>query len=273
MSGSGNLELELTDTLGAGLNDHAVIELASTAGAARYRNSETVQRTLTLTGIACSPAALYRVRVAPSRYRARQIFAPVEEGRTSRRRLMFPVNPGRVRDIQAPAWEALPAPLARLVARPAYETFSAFQKAGILNIAAKAAATQLAGGMSCLDLMERIFEVRQDRLWANALPGLADDVPKTYAFVKQPGVLHPPPAGYARASSYKTRDRYGNLQLTFFRKEGEWVVEADIDEAQGLRHLFEAVRNSLRGPTHPYDVREILIAGQGIDPGYRFLFS
>jgi hypothetical protein len=50
-------------------------------------------------------------------------------------------------------------------------------------------------------------------------------------------------------------------------------VDADIDEAQGLEHLFEVMRNAVRGPTNPYDVREILIAGQRIDPGYRFLFT
>ena len=54
------------------------------------------------------------------------------------------------------------------------------------------------------------------------------------------------PAGYRRTRSFKTKDPHGSLQLTCFRSQeaGEdYLVDADIDEAQG------------------------------IDPGYRFLFT
>ena len=85
------------------------------------------------------------------------------------------------------------------------------------------------------------------------------------------GSLHHPPAGYAAAGSYKTDDHYGNLQLTFFTCEADCIVDVDIDDAAGLTHVFQVARNELSGrPTHPYDIREILIAYQGIDPGYAF---
>jgi hypothetical protein len=88
--------------------------------------------------------------------------------------------------------------------------------------------------------------------------------------------MHPPPEGYRRRRSYKTKDAHGNLQLTFFRRGesgDDYIVDADIDEARGLEHLFEVVRNRVRGRTNPYDVREVLIAGQAIDPGYRFVLT
>ncbi|HEX6176135.1 MAG TPA: hypothetical protein VF089_19165 [Candidatus Binatia bacterium] len=46
---------------------------------------------------------------------------------------------------------------------------------------------------------------------------------------------------------------------------------ADIDDAAGLEHVFQVVRNRLSGsPTHPYNIHEILVGHQKLDPGYRF---
>jgi hypothetical protein len=71
--------------------------------------------------------------------------------------------------------------------------------------------------------------------------------------------------------SFKTRDNYGNLQLTFFSNVAEWVADIDIDDTAGLEHIFQVVRNKLSGqPTHPYNIHEILVGYQHIDPGYSF---
>ncbi len=49
------------------------------------------------------------------------------------------------------------------------------------------------------------------------------------------------------------------------------VPDIDIDDAGGLAHVFQVVRNRLSGePTHPYNIHEILIAHQKLDPGYNF---
>jgi hypothetical protein len=93
-----------------------------------------------------------------------------------------------------------------------------------------------------------------------------------------PGSLHhSPKEGYIPAKSFKTRDRYGNLQLSFFRKAmtgDDYLVDADIDEASGIEHYFEVTRNALANhETHPYDVREILIGYSRIDPGYDFVLA
>lgn len=84
--------------------------------------------------------------------------------------------------------------------------------------------------------------------------------------------LHHPPAGFTRAGSFKTPDHYGNLQLTFFMNDaGDCVADIDIDDAAGIEHVFQVLRNKLSGsPTHPYNIHEILVGFQHNDPGYSF---
>lgn len=84
------------------------------------------------------------------------------------------------------------------------------------------------------------------------------------------GALHHPPAGFSEAGSFKTNEPFGNLQLTFFMNGDDCV--AGIDDAGGLGHVFQVLRNSLTGrPTHPYDIHEILVFHQQLDPGYTFV--
>jgi hypothetical protein len=78
-------------------------------------------------------------------------------------------------------------------------------------------------------------------------------------------------SGFNKAGSYKTEDAYGNLQLTFFMKGDECVADIDIDDAAGLGHVFQVLRNALANrATHPYDIHEILLFHQKLDPLYTF---
>ena len=79
------LKLELTDILEHDLNDYTLIELSDTRSSRRYRNQEQVQRALLLSGIRRSPTALYRVLIAPRRYRPRQVFDSLKESETASR--------------------------------------------------------------------------------------------------------------------------------------------------------------------------------------------
>jgi len=82
------------------------------------------------------------------------------------------------------------------------------------------------------------------------------------------GKLHAPPPGFAGAGSYKTADRYGNLQLSFFASESSPIafkVDSDIDDAAGLGHTFQVLRNWVtQGVTHPYDIHQILVFRQEV---------
>ena len=90
-------------------------------------------------------------------------------------------------------------------------------------------------------------------------------------FHKVSGSLHTPPPGFQPAESFKTSDKYGNLQLTFFTNGEKFKADIDIDDAGGLEHVFQVLRNKLSGkPTHPYNIHEVLVAHQHLDPGYTF---
>lgn len=71
-----------------------------------------------------------------------------------------------------------------------------------------------------------------------------------------------------QGGSYKTADRYGNLQLTFFASQAApltFKVDADIDDAAGVGHTFQVLRNwATHGTTHPYDIHKILVFRQEV---------
>ena len=233
----GQLKLEMTDVLGNDLNDRTAIELGDTRTSRRFHCEEQIQRTVTLTGIRCAPAAVLRVSLAPARSRPRQFFLALDAGRAASRKIVFPVQPGKVRGILAPSHSQLTAALQRLLPETAYAALDAPRKACLLNVAAKASASVLGDGKSCLEHLGPILSVRQDRLFARTGAALLEEVEQSPQFRRTSGLLHAAPAGYRRTRSFRSRDPHGSLQLTFFRRGetgDDYIVDADIDEAKGL---------------------------------------
>ena len=267
------LKLELTDILDHDLDDYTLIELADTRGSRRYRNEQRVKRAVTLSGIRQSPAALYRVRVAPQHYRPRQFFVSLKEGETASRRIAFPVEPGKVAGIQAPPHSRLAPALQRLLPETVYASLAPLQKACLLNVAAKAAATILGGGARVPRSLDSDSQ-RPARPPANPHQRGVGRGSRLVAAVRKRrrGLARRPRRLPAHPELQDQRPARQSAAHLFPAPEAgeDYLVDADIDEAQGLEHLFEVMRNAVRGPTNPYDVREILIAGQRIDPGYRF---
>ena len=75
--------------------------------------------------------------------------------------------------------------------------------------------------------------------------------------------------------SFKSRDPHANLQVTFMRSTdtGELAADIDIDEASGIEHGFEVIRNAtFHRRTNPYVIREFLLntdrVRRSLDPGY-----
>ena len=91
-------------------------------------------------------------------------------------------------------------------------------------------------------------------------------------FKSAPDNQHTPPPDYLRAGSFKSRDRAGNLQLTFFASAAapiSFKIDADIDDANGLGHVFQVLSHWLTGgDTHPYDIHEILAYDQRLELPY-----
>jgi hypothetical protein len=235
-----------------------------------------------------APQGVYRILVDPPSYLPVSQFVNIKSGSPTDLTLTFPVDPKKIKSVTFPAYAALPEHAREVLEASStvsgfeghsgealYESLDALRRAGFLNITTKAASTIFSSGRPVLDYFTQVREIRGDRLFVAASKELRAETENSIAedlFRVVDGSLHDPPPGFTSAGSYKSEDRYGNLQLTFFVSGEECVVDVDIDDAAGLAHVFQVARNELTGrPTHPYDIREILIRFQGIDPGYTFV--
>lgn len=227
---------------------------------------------------------VYSVQVDPASYRATGQFVMVGAGSTDLT-MTFPVDPAKVTRIIPPAFTTLGPDGQRVLTdtqnllgfpglsgEDLYKAVDDIRKAGLLNIITKASATILTNGKTVSSYLGHLIELRGDRFHAVVPKELREETKNSAQaglFFSVAEGMHRPPDGFAHAGSWKTPDRYGNLQLTFFSKSTDWVVDIDIDDAGGLEHVFQVLRNELtHQPTHPYNIREILITHQKLDPGY-----
>jgi hypothetical protein len=241
-------------------------------------------KTIVIGGLRQSPQGRYRIEVDAPSYMAVSRFINIPSDGPGNLSLTLPVNKDRVVSVDFPAFAALADDAKRLLsastisgqsAQPLYDGFDALRKAGFLNLVTKAGHTRLPGNKTVLSYFSSITEQRGDRLFALVDDALHSEVVTSVTdslFHKVDNALHQPPASFHPVDSYKTLDHYGNLQLTFSQNDKQqWSVDMDIDDAQGLEHIFQVVNNGITGqPTHPYNIHEILVAFQELDPGYKF---
>lgn len=289
MSKTGRLQLELMDVYGKRLEERVDIILRHLefSDVVALRN-QSVRNRLVITGLHGTPRGAYRMLVDPPSYLPVAAVVNVSASGTTSRVFVFPVDPEKVIRVEFPAWSEIPFAQELLErsdqvlgflgkkGEALYGALGDMRRAGLLNIVAKSRRTILPGGRRVLDYLGRILEVRGDRFFAAVPKELREDVKNSVPaglFAPVSGALHRPPDGYSPAGSFKTADRYGNLQLTFFAKGAEdWVADIDIDDANGLEHAFQVLRNHITGrPTHPFDIQQILIKEQELDPGYRLI--
>jgi hypothetical protein len=248
-----------------------------------------------ITGVSCAASGtLYTVQVFSRKHRTDgfvQRVAPAGEAETLRRLL---IDPARVRGIHAPSFAELDRKLQEVLAasgidqiqdpslpgrtlngEPLYNRFSDPQKACLLNVAAKASHE------SSDNVWQHVLSLRrlqQDRVFALVTAQCRTLVSSSPRFMRVSGALHEPMPGFEPRESFKTRDAHANLQVSLMQSAGGWAADIDIDEASGVGHAFEVIRNRFGGPTNPYQVRELLLRyrdpeGPPIDPGYTFRFG
>lgn len=240
---------------------------------------------------------VYGVQVFPLRHRPVGVVQFAPDGDAPRVVDVFcPVVPGRF-TAECPDYVELPAELRAVLERSLleqepsetdsglapgstpgerlYHGLPTIAKAGLLNLFAKMRST-VSGGRTVWSFVGDVYRVRGDRIFANVALDFRDHIKTATVakeFAKADSSLHRPPPGFEAADSFKhSQFHSGVLQLTYFAATAaplRFRVDADIDDAGGIGHVFQVLRNFLTsGDTHPYDIHQILTFHQLIDPGY-----
>lgn len=244
-------------------------------------------RPLCLVGVPAPSSGFAAVVVAPRSYAGTAVVVALGSQRDAPIRETLAVQATRVRprlpewrEIQAePRWADLRRVLANSeIDETAWGRLDDEVTAGLLNLYVKMQRETL-GGRAIFSFVERITTVRPERVYAV----VADDLLLRFRnerrrFRVVSGPLHRAvqgrfPEGWSTVDgdgSFKTNDRSGNLQVTFARDAaGSLVADIDIDDHTGLAHIWDVLTHILTGTeTHPYDIHDILVRYQRLDPGY-----
>jgi hypothetical protein len=288
MPNAGKLKIKLTDVHGKPLAEEVHVSLRHQATGGEIRTRIPAGKAAIITDLRAEPDGIYRVEIDPPSYLPVGQFVSVKSSGPTALSLTFPIDPKKVSRLTCPAAADLAPDARRLLdasdsvlafggcaGASLYERLDDIRRAGFLNIVAKATNTTFAGGRTVLSYVQKLNELRGDRFFAVVSKELREEAKNALAsglFVTAPGCLHHPPEGFQDAGSFKTNDHYGNLQLTFFVRGDEWRADIDIDDAAGIAHVFQVLRNTLSGrPTHPYDIHQLLVHYQKVDPGYSFI--
>jgi hypothetical protein len=293
MAQNGKLELELLDVYGQFLNERVDVLLRHRVLSHFVKKSQKASGKFIIPNLHTAPQGLYYIDLAPLSYMPKDAFIEIKGSGATPYRTLFPVNPKRVIDVTFPKYDKLPTDGQTLLGKSdkvlGFETkigeelYNALKNeklkcAGMLNIIAKTNATRLSNGKTVLSYLKDLRELRGDRFFVVASKELREETKHSVGdglFKKADSSLHHLPTqfvDYTNAGSFKTPERYGNLQLTFFMKGDDCVADIDIDDASGLEHFFQVVNNMLPGnDTHPYTIHEILVGYQKLDPGYSFV--
>lgn len=285
MASFGRLELEFVDVDGRRLTGGVDIVLRHRVLSDQRRiDAHDASRPIRVGDLHVQPQGLYILQVEADAYWPVSRFVTIPPDGDGRQTVTMPIRPDRARAV-FPEYDALDdrvqAILDRsgevrghegLTGRALFAALSDEAKAGLLNIAIKSLATPFKNGE---DLLQHVtlLSVLGDRCFVDVPRALMDqmaDFVEADLFRQVSGSLHRPPPGFSAAGSFKTADAFGNLQMTFFDDGQRCVADVDIDDEAGLGHVFQVVRNRVTGsPTHPFNIHQILVAHQHLDPGYR----
>lgn len=293
MAQNGKLELELLDVYGQFLDERVDVMLRHRVLGHFVKKSQRASGKFIIPNLHAAPQGLYYVDLAPLSYMPKDAYIDIKGSGTTPHQAVFPVNPKKVIGVNFPRYDKLPTDAQTLLGNSekvlGYKGIAGevlygalenddLKRAGMLNIIAKTNATRLSNGRTVLSYLKDLRELRGDRFFVVTTKELREETKNSIGsglFHKADQTMHHLPGefiGYTDAGSFKTHDRYGNLQLTFFMKGDECVADIDIDDASGLEHIFQVLNNMIPGnDTHPYTIQQILIAHQKLDPGYRFI--
>jgi hypothetical protein len=286
MADDGRLELEFVDVYGARIAEPVDATLKHQSLSEQLRLSDLdATKMIAVRDLRRQPQGLYLLEAEAHSYHRIQRFVTVPSSGTAKETVILPIRADRARAV-FPKYDELDDRVKGILersnavsgheglsGRELYGKLDDTAKAGLLNIAKKSLATSFRNGADLLPHLT-ILRIVGDRCLVEVPGSLAEQVPTLGdIFRSVNGSLHnPPTATFVPAGSFKTLDAFGNLQLTFFKSGEKYCADVDIDDAAGLAHVLQVARNSLSGqPTHPYNINQILMKHQNLDPGYRLV--
>lgn len=271
----GALVIRATDIYGQAIAELADLSVSRKDGSAVFRQSKCdFRQALRITDLNQGPGAILQVTIDAPSYWPVSAFVNLPASGVEVA-YPLPFRPEAVQTVRFEDYAGLPLGARALLDSAAYAALDDERKAGLLNIIAKAGLTVVPGGRTVLSFLTRLIRLERDRIFAEVAPELPEAAKRAAGartFRLVPSAMHTPPDGYTNGPSYKTWDRFGNLQVTLFHSPGKpSIADIDIDNAAGLKHVFQVVSNALHGPTHPYDIQAVLLATQHIDTHYTLI--
>ena len=126
--------------------------------------------------------------------------------------------------------------------------------------------------------MTKPLVLRQDRCFCMVHDDIVMFLNNSTRFKSVNGTLHKPLRRFhmLEGLSFKSKDSHANLQVTLMKNAtGRFAADIDIDEASGIGHGLEVIRNKIGNQrTNPYLVRELLLLHHPTGaPRYRFVFA
>jgi len=274
---SGSMTVTFVDVYGEPLKDQLSVSLRRDGRVVMPQRDIDGGSRLEISG----NAGLYQLAVDGRWHRRAMTHLQLVRGGSGSFRVVMAVDSSKKLRLIAPGFDELKDDLRAVLARSTlpgftgrrlYDSLDDPSKAGLLNVWAKMNHTRFANGRAVSIFVHDFMEVRADRLLARAAPELLQQMQESVSFgvfYAVPGNLRKPPAGFSSRGSFKTSERSGILQLTFHSSGKDLVIDAEIDKASGLAQAFNVLSSG--GEPHPFDIHEILVGSQSIDPGYRIV--
>src|SRR6266567_2631978 len=159
------VKLRFIDVLGNALDDQSVV--VDVFSLDNTRHFQAIVQVAGKTDFSISfedcPSGFYRFELSPTNYQIVQFFLGLQEDGTTKRKeaVIFPADPSRVVDIDAPSFGNLDKRLQKLLASAnisgqpqgavLYGSLPPLLKAALLNLFTKSSNTMLGDGTSCFD--------------------------------------------------------------------------------------------------------------------------
>lgn len=244
-----------------------------------------------LPGVPSFPTGLAEVFIKPKRYRYKSIFINVVGGEKNSINEDLFVDPDHARptlmdfdDLKAKLYgtELLRILEKSGIKKAAWNDLNKLNRATIMNLSAKMSHDTLKNGNALITNVESMVaklldKDHRERIYAvvnNDLLGALRKFPERYKGVS--GSLHKffdDWIAVSQQNSFKSRNNAGNIQFTFASNPaGDSLADIDLDDHSGIKHAADVLKHKItRVNTNPYDLHQILVYFQGIDPGYRLL--